>query len=139
MAPAPLRFAVVGLGDIAQRAVLPAFAHARGKAVLAALVSGDTKKRRVLGRRFQGTIACGYDDYDELLASGAVDAVYIALPNQMHKDFALRAMEARVHVLCEKPMATTVADARAMTRAARRSGVQFMTAYRLHFDPATLR
>ena len=139
MAPAPVRFAVVGLGDIAQRAVLPAFAHARGKATLAALVSGEAKKRRVLGRRFKGTITCGYDDYDELIGSGAVDAVYLTLPNQMHKDFAVRAIAAGLHVLCEKPMATTVADARAMTRAAQRSGVQFMVAYRLHFDPATLR
>src|SRR5688572_13767956 len=135
----PLRFAVVGLGDIAQRAVLPAFAHARARASLAALVSGEPKKRGVLGRRFKDVITCGYDDYDELLASGSVDAVYIALPNQMHGDFALRALKADVHVLCEKPLATTVADARALTRAAERSGKQFMVAYRLHFDPATLR
>jgi len=138
MAPSPIRFAVVGLGDIAQRAVLPAFDHARSKAVLTALVSGEPKKRRVLGRRFKGVLACDYKDYDELLASGAVDAVYIALPNQMHADFANRAMAAGLHVLCEKPMATTIADARAMTRAAQRTGVQFMVAYRLHFDPATL-
>jgi glucose-fructose oxidoreductase len=136
---APVRFAVVGLGDIAQRAVLPAFEHARRKAVLAALVSGEPKKRRVLGRRLNGVIACGYGEYDALLASGAVDAVYIALPNQMHADFAQRAMKAGIHVLCEKPLATTIADARAMARAARRSGVQFMVAYRLHFDPATLK
>ncbi|HEX6316625.1 MAG TPA: Gfo/Idh/MocA family oxidoreductase [Gemmatimonadaceae bacterium] len=138
MAPAPIRFAVIGLGDIAQRAVLPAFDHARSRASLTALVSGTPKKRRVLGRRFADVISCGYKDYDALLASGAVDAVYIALPNEMHADFAHRAMEAGVHVLCEKPMATTVADARAMRRAAERTGVQFMVAYRLHFDPATL-
>jgi predicted dehydrogenase len=136
---APVRFAVVGLGDIAQRAVLPAFAHAHKRAELAALVSGEPKKRRVLGRRFKGVIACGYDEYDDLLRSGTVDAVYIALPNEKHADFAHRAMAAGIHVLCEKPMATTVADARAMTRAAERSGVQFMVAYRLHFDPATLK
>jgi predicted dehydrogenase len=135
---APVRFAVVGVGDIAQRAVLPAFEHARGKAELTALVSGGAGKRRVLGRRFRGVITCNYDDYDDLLASGAVDAVYIALPNEMHADFALRAMASGIHVLCEKPIATTVADAREMTRAAERSGVQLMVAYRLHFDPATL-
>jgi glucose-fructose oxidoreductase len=135
---APVRFAVVGLGDIAQRAVLPAFAHARRRAELAALVSGESRKRRVLGRRFGGAIACGYDDYDDLLHSGLVDAVYIALPNDRHADFAHRAIAAGVHVLCEKPLATTVADARSLTRAAERSGVHFMVAYRLHFDPATL-
>jgi predicted dehydrogenase len=138
MAP-PIRFAVVGLGDIAQRAVLPAFANARKRAELTALVSGEPRKRRLLGRRFSGVIACGYEDYDALLASGAVDAVYIALPNEKHADFAHRAMAAGVHVLCEKPVATTVADARGLTRAAERSGVQFMVAYRLHFDPATLK
>jgi predicted dehydrogenase len=135
---AKIRFAVVGLGDIAQRAVLPAFAHARSRATLAALVSGEPKKRRILGRRFKGVVTSGYEDYDELLASGAIDAVYIALPNEMHADFAMRAMAAGIHVLCEKPMATTIADARAMRRAAQRSGVQFMVAYRLHYDPATL-
>ncbi len=139
MAAAPIRFAVVGLGDIAQRAVLPAFAHARSKATVAALVSGEPKKRRILGKRFPNVITAGYEDYDALVASGAVDAVYIALPNQQHRDFALRALRAGVHVLCEKPMATTVADARAMTRAAARSSATFMVAYRLHFDPATLR
>lgn len=138
MAPAPVRFAVVGLGDIAQRAVLSAFSHARSRATLAALVSGQPRKRRVLGARFKGVIACGYDEYDDLMASGSVDAVYIALPNEMHADFAHRAMRAGIHVLCEKPMATTVADARAMRVAAQRTGVQFMVAYRLHFDPATL-
>lgn len=134
----PLRFAVVGLGDIAQRAVLPAFSHARSRATLAALVSGAPKKRRVLGARFRDVIACGYDDYDELLSSGAVDAAYIALPNEMHADFVLRALNAGIHVLCEKPVTTTVADARVIRRAAQRAGVQFMVAYRLHFDPATL-
>src|SRR5688500_7256318 len=134
----PLRFAVVGLGDIAQRAVLPAFAHARSRATLAALVSGAPKKRRVLGGRFRDVITGDYDDYDELLSSGAVDAAYIALPNDMHADFVLRALNAGIHVLCEKPVTTTVADARVIRRAAQRAGVQFMVAYRLHFDPATL-
>ena len=135
----PIRFAVVGLGDIAQRAVLPAFDHARQRAELAALVSGTPVKRRVLGRRFRDVLVCSYGEYDGLLRSGAVEAVYIALPNQQHASFAHRAMAAGIHVLCEKPMATTIADARAMTRAAERSGVQFMVAYRLHFDPATLK
>jgi glucose-fructose oxidoreductase len=134
-----IRFAVVGLGDIAQRAVLPAFDHAWKRAELAALVSGEPKKRRVLGRRFTDVVTCGYDEYDDLLRSGAVDAVYIALPNEEHAEYAHRAMAAGIHVLCEKPLATTVTDARAMTRAAERSGVHFMVAYRLHFDPATLK
>lgn len=137
--PRPLRFAVVGLGDIAQRAVLPAFAHVRSQATITALVSGEARKRRLLGRRFRAEIACDYDEYDAMLASGAVDAVYVALPNHLHADYAIRAMEAGVDVLCEKPMASTVADARRMRRVADRTGRLLMVAYRLHFDPATLR
>lgn len=134
----PLRFAVVGLGDIAQRAVLPAFARRRD-VKLTALVSGDAKKAAKLARRHDASIVASYKDYDALVHGGAIDAVYIALPNQQHRDFVLRAVRAGVHVLCEKPVATTIADARLMRRAAERADVRVMVAYRLHFDPATLR
>ncbi|MBC7896670.1 MAG: Gfo/Idh/MocA family oxidoreductase [Cytophagaceae bacterium] len=135
---APLRFAVVGVGDIAQRAVLPAFERRRDVA-LTALVTGDRKKGSVLARRYGAPIVASYKDYDALLAGGEIDAVYIALPNQQHRDFVLRAVRAGVHVLCEKPVATTIAHAREMGRAADRADVRLMVAYRLHFDPATLR
>src|SRR5262245_40650342 len=99
-----IRYAVLGLGHIAQAAVLPAFKHARNSA-LAALVSGTTKKLDTLGRRYKVKRLYGYDEVDELFASGEIDAVYIALPNHMHKDFTIRAARAGLHVLCEKPMA----------------------------------
>src|SRR6218665_909846 len=83
----PVRFAVVGLGFIAQASVLPAFRHAEGDAVLTALVSGDSKKLKVLGKRYDVPVLATYDKYDALLASGEIDAVYIALPNSMHRDF----------------------------------------------------
>src|SRR5689334_16848788 len=81
-----IRYAVIGLGHIAQAAVLPAFKHAGRNSVLAALVSDNAKKLEALGRRYQVEHCCGYNDIDELFASGAIDAVYIALPNHMHKD-----------------------------------------------------
>lgn len=70
----------------------------------AAIVSGDAKKRRSLGQRY-GVNSYSYDDLDACFAQREVDAVYIALPNSMHRDCAVRAAHAGVHVLCEKPMA----------------------------------
>jgi glucose-fructose oxidoreductase len=64
--------------------------------------------------------------------------VYIALPNHMHRDYAVRAAAAGVHVLCEKPMATSSRECNDMIDAAQRHDVRLMIAYRLHFDPANL-
>ena len=73
------------------------------------------------------------------LQSGEIDAVYIALPNHLHREYTERAAIAGVHVLCEKPMAVTEQDCRAMIRACEENGVLLMVAYRLHFEPANLR
>ena len=133
----PIRYAVVGLGYIAQAAVLPAFRHARSNSQLVALVSGDAEKRAELAKRY-GVPAFGYEEYDDLLASGAVDAVYIALPNDRHRDFTIRAAKRGVHVLCEKPLAVDERECKAMIEACRKHRVKLMTAYRLHFERATL-
>ena len=133
-----VRYAVVGQGYIAQAAVLPAFAHARRNSRLAALVSGDAVKRRALSRRYR-VPAYDYDEYDSLLASGVIDAVYLALPNDLHREYAVRAARRGVHVLCEKPLAVTEAQCRSMIAACRKARVRLMTAYRLHFEQATLR
>ena len=74
-----VRYAVVGLGHIAQVAVLPAFAHAQNS-VLTALVSNDPEKLEKLGRKYKVKARFSYDQYEECLESGVVDAVYIALP-----------------------------------------------------------
>src|SRR5262245_21190651 len=107
----PIRYAVVGLGHIAQVAVLPAFMHAKKNSRLVALVSGDATKRRQLGRKYR-VATYSYEQYDRCLAN--VDAVYIALPNSMHAEYTIRAAAAGVHVLCEKPMAVTAEDCEAM-------------------------
>jgi predicted dehydrogenase len=132
----PVRYAVVGLGHIAQNAVLPAFAHARRNSRLVALVSDDPRKRRALARKYRVEQTYSYADYDECLTG--VDAVYIALPNVMHADYTIRAARAGVHVLCEKPMAVTVDECQAMIAACRRHRVKLMIAYRLHFEEINL-
>jgi glucose-fructose oxidoreductase len=133
-----VRYAVVGLGHIAQVAVLPAFAHAENSE-LTALVSDDPEKLEKLGRKYKVKTRCSYAQYDECLASGDVDAVYIALPNHLHREYTERAARAGVHVLCEKPMAVTEDDCIAMIRAADENQVKLMVAYRLHFEEANLK
>lgn len=134
-----VRYAVVGLGHIAQVAVLPAFAHATANSALTALVSGNRTKLKELSRRYRVEHTYSYDDYDECLRSGAIDAVYIALPNSMHGEYSIRAARAGIHVLCEKPMAVTEKECQAMIRAARSHRVKLMVAYRLHFEEANLK
>jgi predicted dehydrogenase len=131
-----VRYAVVGLGHIAQVAVLPAFAHAARNSQLVAVVSDDRTKRREIAKRYGIGQTFSYDEYDECLR--AVDAVYIALPNSMHAEYTVRAARAGVHVLCEKPMAVTVDECRQMIAACRRAKVKLMVAYRLHFETLNL-
>ena len=133
-----VRYAVVVLGHIAQAAMLPAFAHATRNSRLTALVSGDARKLEQLGRRYRVPHLCHYEAMGELFASGAIDAVYVALPNSEHRETTLLAAQAGIHVLCEKPLAVTTRECEAMIKAARVGRVKLMTAYRLHFERANL-
>lgn len=134
----PVRYAVVGAGNIAQVAILPAFRHATKNSELVAIVSGDEAKRAALRKRYGLELDGGYDDLESVLERGAIDAVYVATPNSLHKEYALRAAARGVHVLCEKPLAPSVEDCRAMAEACDEHGAKLMVAYRLHFDEATL-
>jgi predicted dehydrogenase len=131
-------YAVVGLGWIAQSAILPAFANARKNSELVALVSDDPAKLETLGRKYRVRSLYSYEEYDRCLENEAVHAVFIALPNTLHRPYTERAAEAGVHVLCEKPMAMTVKDCEIMIESCRRAGVRLMIAYRLHFEKANL-
>ena len=134
-----VRYGVVGLGYFAQIAVLPAFAHAGKNSELAALVSNDPTKLAELGEKYGVELRGSYEDFDHMLATGQLDAVYIVLPNNMHCDFTCRAAKAGVHVLCEKPMAVTEDECLQMIDACDESRVKLMIAYRLHFEAANLK
>jgi predicted dehydrogenase len=133
-----LRYAVVGLGCFAEDAVLPGFAHA-GDSELVALVSGDGTKREELGRRYEVSRTYSYEQYDDCLESGDIEAVYLAVPNSEHRRFAVRAAEAGVHILAEKPLAVTEEDCLEMIHAAEAHRIKLMVAYRLHFESANLK
>ena len=132
-----MRFAVVGQGYFAQTAVLPAFEHARS-CELVALFSDDQAKREKLRRKHHVAFALPYEEYDDFLRSGEVQAVYIAVPNHLHRDYTVRAARAGVHVLCEKPMAVTVEECEQMIEACDENRVKLMIAYRLHLEQANL-
>lgn len=132
-----VHYAVVGLGWIAQTAMLPAFANASDNSELVALVSDDAEKRTKLGQHY-GVSAYGYAEYEQCLKREAVDAVYIALPDPLHAEYTIRAANAGVNVLCEKPMAVTSADCERMIAACQANKVKLMIAYRLHFDESNL-
>jgi predicted dehydrogenase len=134
-----IRYAVVGLGWIAQAAILPAFKNAKENSELVALVSDDKTKLTELSKQYAVEKTYSYEQYDDCLRSGEIDAVFIALPNTLHKDYTVRAAKAGIHVLCEKPMAITVDECEAMIEAAEDNDVKLMIAYRLHFEEANLK
>ena len=130
-----VRYAVVGLGHIAQVAVLPAFRNT-ANSELFALVSGDPDKLEKVGKQYDLEHLYSYDDYSRALSN--VDAVYLTLPNHLHREYAVRAAAAGVHVLCEKPMAVASEDCKAMIEAANQNHAKLMIAYRLHFEAGNL-
>ncbi|MFC7052088.1 Gfo/Idh/MocA family protein [Hansschlegelia quercus] len=129
-------FAIVGLGRLALEEILPAFGEAK-KARPVALVSGSPDKARVVGEQYGIKPEALYDyaSFDRIADNPEIEAVYIVLPNAMHREFVERAAKAGKHVLCEKPMATSSVDARAMTKACADAKVQLMIAYRCQYEP----
>lgn len=134
-----IRYAVIGAGNIAQVAILPAFAHAKQSSQLVALVSGDAEKRRELRKLYELELDGDYSELESIIEQGRIDAVYVATPNTHHKDLAMRAAAAGAHVLCEKPLAPSAADCQAIIDACAANGVWLMVAYRLHFEQASLK
>ena len=100
MAQSKVRYAVVGLGHIAQAAVLPSFAHARRNSSLHAIVSGSVEKLNEIGDKYRIPVRATYDDYDRVLQE--VDAVYICTPNSEHEDYVVRAAKADHSLLMKK-------------------------------------
>jgi glucose-fructose oxidoreductase len=131
-----VRYAVVGGGQISQQAFMPGIART-DNSELVALVTGDPVKATELADKYK-IKAWSYDQYEMLLRSGEIDAVYVATPNAMHTPYVLAALEAGTHVLLEKPATASLADAEEILAAQKRSNAKLMVAYRLHHEPATV-
>jgi predicted dehydrogenase len=131
-----LGVALVGLGTYSEEELAPALmetAYCR----LTAVVSGSNEKRQQWKARY-GLADNGlysYENFDQIAGNMDIDIVYVVLPNSMHAEFVIRAAKAGKHVICEKPMATTVEDCQRMISACKNAGVKLSIGYRLHFDP----
>lgn len=132
-----IRYAVVGAGWISQEAFMPSIEQT-DNSEMTAIITGDLVKARKLAEFYGIKHIYTYDNFDEALKSGTFDAIYNALPNSMHAEYTIRALNAGIHALVEKPLATTVDECEAMIAAAKKNGKKLMTAYRLHNEPATL-
>ncbi len=132
-----VRYGVVGAGWISQENFMPGVEQT-GNSVMTALVTGDRAKAKALSKKYGIPHLYDYDGYEEMPQSGDIDAIYLAVPNSMHRDYAVAALNAGIHVLCEKPMARTEEECREMIEASARGGAKLMIAYRLHFEEATI-
>jgi predicted dehydrogenase len=132
-------YAIIGLGRIAGNFMRGILATANSS--VTGLVSGHREKADRIAAQYgvpAGSIY-NYENFDEILHNPVIDAVYVALPNSMHAEFTIRAAKAGKHVLCEKPMSSTVAEAEAMIAACKQAHVKLMIAYRCHYEPVHLR
>jgi len=131
-----IRFGVLSTANIGRAAVNPAIQASRN-AELVAIAGRDGERAREFARA--GSIPRGYGSYEALLEDPEVDAVYIPLPNSLHREWTIRAAEMKKHVLCEKPLAMTAAECREMHAAADANGVRLMEAFMYRFHPRTER
>lgn len=132
-------YAVIGIGRIAYHFL--AGAQNSTNSNITGLVSGHRDKAEKVAAQYgvpAGSIY-SYDNFDEIAHNPNIDAVYVALPNSMHAEYTIRAAKAGKHVICEKPMANTVAEAEAMIAACKAANVKLMIAYRCHYEPFHLR
>jgi predicted dehydrogenase len=102
-----------------------------------ALVSGhaDKAKRVAAAYGVESKRVYDYQGYDRLRDDSAVDVIYIVLPNSLHAEYTVRGLQTGKHVLCEKPMAPTSSECRAMITASREAKRKLMIAYGLHYEP----
>ena len=126
-----LRFGIMGTANIARKAVIPAIQNAKGAEVVS-VASGSGKAKEFAEEM---SIPHYHDSYEAMLEDESIDAVYIPLPNTLHKKWTIAAAKKGKHVLCEKPAAITARDAMEMVEACEEYGVIFMEAFMYQFHP----
>ncbi|RZM31399.1 MAG: Gfo/Idh/MocA family oxidoreductase [Sphingomonas sp.] len=134
-----LGYAIVGLGYYGLDTIMPQFVNCEHSRVTA-LVSGDRTKALATATKYgvpERSIYT-YADFDRIRDNPDVDIVYVCLPNSMHAEYTIRAAKTGKHVMCEKPMAISVAECEAMIRACKSAGKKLMIGYRCHFEPFNL-
>src|ERR1039457_196151 len=134
--PNKLRWGVLSTADIGLRKVIPAMQRGQYTSVVA-IASRDLAKAQEAATALG--IPTAYGSYEELLADPNIDAVYIPLPNHLHVPWTTKAAEAGKHVLCEKPLSLTVAEAETLLAVRARTGVKIGEAFMVNCHPQWLR
>ncbi|MGB4587699.1 MAG: Gfo/Idh/MocA family oxidoreductase [Clostridiaceae bacterium] len=129
-----VRWGILGYARIAEMSTIPAILEAEN-AVFYAMASRDQAKREACVEKFHCEKT--FETYDELLDDPKVDAVYVPLPNSLHKEWAIKAMEKGKHVLCEKPMTLNEKDAIEMVESSKKNGVILMEAFMYRYTHRT--
>ena len=134
--PRKLGYAIVGLGGYGLGRIIPELRHC-AHSRLAAVVTGDRAKgvRAAEEHALPATSVYSYADFDRIRDDPTIDIVYVCLPNAQHAEFVIRAARAGKHVLCEKPMAVSVAECETMIAACKKADRKLMIGYRIHFEP----
>src|ERR1700678_4362637 len=131
-----VKWGVLGAANIALKKVIPAMQQSEWSEVTG-IASRDLKKAQEAARSLG--IAKAYGSYEELLADPEIEAIYNPLPNQLHVPWSIKAAEAGKHVLCEKPLSMTVAEARTLLPVQQRTGVIIGEAFMVRTHPQWLR
>lgn len=131
-----LGIALVGLGSYAGGQLAPALLETE-YCYLAGIVTGTKEKEAEWIKKYnlKEENVYNYDNFDSIAENDDIDIVYVVLPNSMHAEYTIRAAKAGKHVICEKPMATSVEDCEKMIAACKEAGKKLSIGYRLHFDP----
>ena len=131
-----LGIALVGLGSYAGGQLAPALLETE-HCYLAGIVTGTKSKEAEWSKKYniKKENIYNYDNFDSIADNDDIDIVYVVLPNSMHAEYTIRAAKAGKHVICEKPMATSVADCKKMIAACKEAGKKLSIGYRLHYDP----
>lgn len=132
MSEKKVRWGVLGCAGIAKRAVIPGIQQSQ-TGIVAAVASRGIDKAAETAEQFG--IEKAYASYEELLVDKEIDAVYIPLPNHLHKEWTIRAAEAGKHVLCEKPIALNAEEAKEMEEACAKAGVLLAEAFMYRYHP----
>lgn len=132
-----LRIGIIGCGGIANGKHMPALAK-QPNAEMVAFCDIEENRAREAAVKFGIEEAAVYTDYRELLKDRSIDVVHVCTPNDSHAEISIAAMEADKHVMCEKPMAKTAADARRMVEVAKRTGKKFTVGYNNRYRPDSM-
>lgn len=131
-----LGIALLGLGEYSDEELAPAL-KATNHCELTAIISEDPEKMEEWRKKYglSEKNCYTYQQFDNIKDNDQIDIVYVVLPNTMHEEYVIRAARAGKHVICEKPLATSINDCQRMIDACREAGVKLSMGYRLHFDP----